>query len=138
MHLRTLRILFQHNFEYCTNCPTIEAVDQDNDRDNNSDKDDDVKSEQEANNEGEGSPEDEENEEETKVVKSSEKEHKTRYCINCEDEVEDFMSEEDKYRLFKYSCYGCYKKIYKHDPKRYDRHLEKYKSKKEKEKARRE
>ena len=51
---------------------------------------------------------------------------KTRICINCDEEVEDFMFE-DKYRTFRYACYDCYKKIYKHDEDKYERHKKKYK-----------
>ena len=39
------------------------------------------------------------------------------------------MSQEDKYWPFRYSCYDCYKKYYKRDQKRYQRHLEKYEAK---------
>ena len=46
--------------------------------------------------------------------------------MRCGQEIEDKMSEEDRYKPVKYSCYSCYKKYYKHDEDKYDRHLERY------------
>ena len=47
--------------------------------------------------------------------------------MKCGEEIEDFMSEEERYKPFRYSCYSCYKELYKHDEEKYDRHLQRYK-----------
>ena len=53
--------------------------------------------------------------------------NKVSHCMKCDEEIEDKMSENERYRPFEYSCYNCYKEIYKHNKDKYDRHLKKYK-----------
>ena len=49
--------------------------------------------------------------------------------MNCKDPIEKFMRSKSKYLEFQYSCYGCYKKHYKHDTDAYVTDLKKYKKK---------
>ena len=100
------------------------------------------KSDEESDEESKVINESEEAEDETQVEKEPEKIDKSnkskrskeskrtvRICMSCDNEVEDFMSEEERYKPFKYACYDCYKELYKRDPDRYERHKKKYKKK---------
>ena len=53
-------------------------------------------------------------------------------CINCDGSIDEFMSSESKYMKFKYSCYQCYRKYYKHDRDSYKQDRDKYKEKQKK------
>ena len=69
-------------------------------------------------------------EDQDELLDSSNKSRKTkknkRECMKCGEQVEEKMYEE-RYYVFSYACYQCYRNIYKHDLDKYEKHKRRYK-----------